>query len=109
MSKALGLGLLKKKADKAPADAVAEPVSSEVIYAQAVAAPGPRGDGKVKEIPPWQQGKRAVTVWVDEEQYLRLNEVSKVHRKPVRRLVFEALNMLLPAYDKLPVDDTEKD
>lgn len=97
-------GLLSSKKKPAPV----EPGPIETTYAGPIPAAGPRSDAKAKEIPSWQVGKRAVTVWVDEEQYLRLNEVAKQHRKPVRRLIFEAINMVLPVYDKLPVEDTEK-
>lgn len=97
-------GLLSSKKKPAPV----EPEPIETTYPDPIPAAGSRSDAKTKEIPSWQVGKRAVTVWVDEEQYLRLNEISKAKRKPVRRLVFEALNMLLPVYDKLPVEDTEK-
>ena len=61
-----------------------------------------------KVIPEWQKGKRAVTVWVDERQYRTLNEISFAERKPVRALIAEALNLLLPRYDHLPVPDAEK-
>src|SRR5829696_863125 len=61
-----------------------------------------------KAVPEWQKGKRAVTVWVDERQYRTLNEISFAERRPVRALVAEALNLLLPKYDHLPVPDAEK-
>ena len=61
-----------------------------------------------KVVPEWQKGKRAVTVWVDERQYRTLNEISFAERRPVRALVAEALNLLLPKYDHLPVPDAEK-
>ena len=61
-----------------------------------------------KAVPEWQKGKRAVTIWVDERQYRTLNEISFAERRPVRALVAEALNLLLPKYDHLPVPDAEK-
>ena len=61
-----------------------------------------------KAVPEWQKGKRAVTVWVDERQYRTLNDISFAERRPVRALVAEALNLLLPKYDHLPVPDAEK-
>ena len=61
-----------------------------------------------KAVPEWQKGKRAVTVWVDERQYRTLNEISFSERRPVRALIAEALNLLLPKYDHLPVPDAEK-
>jgi hypothetical protein len=61
-----------------------------------------------KAVPEWQKGKRAVTVWVDERQYRTLNEISFAERRPVRALVAEALNLLLPKYDHLPIPDAEK-
>ena len=103
MSKRPSLGLLsgglKKPSpvEPAPTELAAEPVQTTA-----------RTSKPTKAVPSWQVGKRAVTVWVDEEQYRRLNEASFESRKPVRRLVFEALNLLLPAYDKLPVEDHEE-
>jgi len=105
MSKSPSLSFLKKKTETASSQAGSEPV--ETTYADPITTVSPRSSSG-KEIPSWQVGKRAVTVWVDEEQYLRLNEVSKLHRKPVRRLMFEAINMVLPVYNKLPVKDAEE-
>ena len=61
-----------------------------------------------KVVPEWQKGKRPVTVWVDERQYRTLNDISFAARRPVRALVAEALNLLLPKYDHLPIPDAEK-
>lgn len=94
----VSLGLLSKKT----------PAAQDPIPAVQAAAPPAPAAPAGKAIPAWQKGKRAVTVWIDEEQYERLNEASFKHRKPVRRLVFEALNMILPVYDKLPVEDRER-
>ena len=78
---------------------------------EAGAAPTPESTPVLKPekvVPEWQKGKRAVTVWVDERQYRTLNEISFAKRRPVRALVAEALNLLLPKYDHLPVPDAEK-
>jgi hypothetical protein len=56
-----------------------------------------------KEIPSWQQGRRAVTCWLDEEQFKRVNVLSVEIRKPVRRLIEEGLNAMLLHYDHQPV------
>lgn len=56
----------------------------------------------LKEVPSWQEGKRAVTVWVDEEQYRRVNHLHYEVRKPVRELFQEALDLMLLAYDQEP-------
>jgi len=99
MSKSPSLSFLKKKTETASSQAGSEPV--ETTYADPITTVSPRSSSG-KEIPSWQVGKRAVTVWVDEEQYRRVNALHYEVRKPVRELFQEALDLMLLAYDQEP-------
>lgn len=68
---------------------------------------GEQASRGAKERPAWQEGKRAVTVWVDEEQYRRVNSLHYEVRKPVRELFQEALDLMLLAYEQEPVFKAE--
>lgn len=88
----------------APAKSEATPpgTNAEIKLAGQDALADAFGGRGAKERPSWQEGKRAVTVWVDEEQYRRINALHYEVRKPVRELFQEALDLMLLAYDQEP-------
>lgn len=93
----------------APAKSATTPpgTNAEIKLAGHDAMADALGSRGAKERPAWQEGKRAVTVWVDEEQYRRVNSLHYEVRKPVRELFQEALDLMLLAYDQEPVFKAE--